>query len=563
MNPLGKLSFLPSPASLWTFEVTPDLTMRLKRIFPRLRQERGSTLRIKHAPDIAADIEWVLQRYPLEIEAGTFDYLRREAAAYREKLTRMDAVMTAPARPGAFPLAFPPRDYQALGAALYLEQGYLLLADMVGLGKTITAIATFTDPRTLPALVVVKAHLPKQWRDEIARFLPGVRVHIIKSSAPYELPPAEVYIVTYSKLAGQWGALAEKCRSVVFDEIQELRLPESKKYEAAESLTAVVPFRLGLSATPIYNYGSEAWSVFNLLCPGALGSKSEFEREWCGWGGVVSDPDALGSYLRNQKMMLRRTRKEIGRELPPIIRYVQEAEFDAKVYEQGISSADALARLVLTGTFLERGQAARQFDLELRQATGLAKAPFVAELVRMLVESGEQVFLGGWHRAVYDVWRERLKDLNPVFFTGSESPAEKEAAKQAFIEGRSKVLIMSLRSGAGTNGLQDVCSVAVLGEMDWSPAVHEQFIGRLARDGQDCSVQVFIPVAPVGCDPTMASVLGLKQAQATGIVDMGAEVAVDFVETDPQRLKQLAKDFLKSRGITLPEPAETLELVSA
>ena len=145
----------------------------------------------------------------------------------------------------------------------------------------------------------------------------------------------------------------------------------------------------------------------------------------------------------------------------------------------------------------------------------------------------------------------------------SESAAQKEEARQAFISGKSKVLIMSLRSGAGTNGLQDVCSVAVLGEMDWSPAVHEQFIGRLARDGQDCSVQVFIPVAPVGCDPTMASVLGLKQAQATGLVDMGAEVAVDFVETDPQRLKQLAKDFLKSRGITLPEPAETLELVSA
>jgi hypothetical protein len=47
----------------------------------------------------------------------------------------------------------------------------------------------------------------------------------------------------------------------------------------------------------------------------------------------------------------------------------------------------------------------------LRQATGIAKAPFVADFVRLLVESGEKVLLYGWHREVYSIWRDKLKDL--------------------------------------------------------------------------------------------------------------------------------------------------------
>lgn len=54
----------------------------------------------------------------------------------------------------------------------------------------------------------------------------------------------------------------------------------------------------------------------------------------------------------------------------------------------------------------------------MRQATGIAKAPYVLEFVRMLVESGESVMLYGWHRDVYNIWLERLAEFNPVMYTG-------------------------------------------------------------------------------------------------------------------------------------------------
>lgn len=540
---------------VWVITTTPDVTMRIKRIFPRVQQPVATILRLTDTDEIANELEWVRARYPFDMVVDDTQRLTVKAQAYRDHQARLDKLLSAPADMPEFKLALPVRSYQQVAAALMLAQQYLMLADEVGLGKTASAIATMTDKKTLPALVVVQAHLPKQWVKEVRKFLPDLVCHIVKQRAEYPLPPAHVYIISYSKLDAWWGFLAMKVRTVIYDEIQELRRPESKKYEAAKHLREKVSYVMGLSATPIYNYGDEVWNVLSLLKVDPIGSRDEFLQEWCEYIGNdkwrVKDPDALGHYLRNQKIMLRRTRKDVGRELPPVIRYVQDAEFDEAIYNQGVSAADALARTILNGSFIERGQAAREFDLKLRQATGLAKAPYVAELVKMLVDSGERVLLGGWHLAVYDIWRDRLRELKPVFFTGQESESQKNAAKEAFLKGESKVLVMSLRSGAGTDGLQHACSCVVLGEMDWSPSVHEQFIGRVARDGQQSSVQVFIPVAPVGSDPTMASVLGLKESQSTGILDLGTKAAPDFVETDPQRIRQLAINYLKSRNLPL------------
>lgn len=556
MKTFGNLSHHAS-IGVWLLSSTPDIIMRVHRIFPRMSRRDARTLVAKHTREMANDLEWMLQRYPLECASLT--HLKETAQDYRDSQARLFELDRSVPPVGRFTMALPAREYQAHAAALYLEQGFLLIGDVVGLGKTVSAIASFTDARTLPALVVVKAHLPKQWKEEIERFMPASRVHIITRSEPYTLPPADVYIISYHKLTGWWGDLAKACKSVVFDEVQELRLMDSKKYRSAKSMCEEIPFRLGLSATPIHNYGGEVWAIYNLLAPDALGGLGEFAREWCSGGGrhtVVNDPDALGHYLRNQHLFIRRTRKEVGRELPVVTRFVQEIPYDEAVYQKAVSSADELAKIILTGSFMERGQAAREFDLKLRQATGIAKAPYVAELVRMLVQSGEKVLLAGWHRAVYDVWRDRLKDLRPAFFTGEETAAQKEASRTGFISGETDLLIMSLRSGAGINGLQMVCSVVVFGELDWTPAVHEQFIGRLARDGQDTPVQVFFPVIPAGCDPTMASVLGLKRAQSTGIVDLGADIedGREFTETDHTRVKQLARDFLIAMGQAVPEP---------
>ena len=180
-------------------------------------------------------------------------------------------------------------------------------------------------------------------------------------------------------------------------------------------------------------------------------------------------------------------------------------------------------------------------------ATGVAKAAKVAAFVRMLVEGGEQVLLGGWHRDVYDIWQDHLSDLGIVFYTGSESQSRKIKAKAAFVSGQARIMAMSLRSGAGLDGLQHCCRTVVFGELDWSPMVHRQFIGRVRRPGQTETVDTYYLNTDGGSDPAIVETLGLKSSQAHGIIDPFADTSSPNIEPDVSRITRLAKQLLRNQ----------------
>lgn len=303
------------------------------------------------------------------------------------------------------------------------------------------------------------------------------------------------------------------------------------------------------TGTPVYNYGDEMHHVMQIIAPDMLGTEEEFKREWCreGYGKpLVADPAALGTYLRDQGLMLYRTRADVGRELPEVSRIEHAIDIDGNTLNNLTGDAADLARTILdtTGTVtnFDRMQAAGDLDWKLRHATGVAKAPFVADFVRMLVESGEPVVLFGWHRAVYDIWLERLANLNPAMYTGSETGARKINNANLFLDGHTDLLIMSLRSAAGLDGLQERCKVCVFGELDWSPGVHAQAIGRIHRDGQTDPVLAYFLVAESGSDPVVADVLNIKRQQADPILDPNAE-KIETVDTS-HRVRLLAEAFL-------------------
>jgi superfamily II DNA or RNA helicase len=546
----------------WNIETEPHVRIRLKRIFGKLGHHNHGVIQLSHSPETCRDLEWFCQRYPHTLDEESDHTLRAGARQHRDTILRLDRIIDPDYRARPFSLTFPPRSYQAKEAEIYLTNGFLLIADDVGLGKTVSAICSFTDRRTLPALVVTLTHLPFQWEDEIRKFAPLLRTHIIKKGTPYELPRfmergPDVLIVNYHKLSGWVEVLSKYCNSIVFDEIQELRHAKSgegpqktAKYSAAEAIAANCSYRLGLSATPIYNYGAEMYNVLSVLKPGVLGSWSEFVAEWCGTvdhrGLRIRDPKAFGAYCREQFLMIRHTREEVGRELPPVIRVPHRIGSDREALDSVENSAAELARIILQQNETERGrkwQASEMLNNMLRQATGIAKAPYVADFVRLLVESGEKVVLCGWHREVYAVWNAKLKDLNPMMYTGSETAAEKLKAKDAFTKGEANILILSLRSGAGLDGLQDVASSIVFGELDWSPGVHEQCIGRVARDGQKKSVVAYFLVAEDGADPVIAETLGLKREQIEGIRNPNQDL-IEKLDVSGDRARKLAEFYL-------------------
>jgi SNF2 family DNA or RNA helicase len=562
----------------WLIAGEPFVKTRLKRVFPRAPQQAADVIRLSATPENSRELKWFLQRYPMDIDRP--DMLDRLAAQHVETERSLAALMAGHVPPADIMLAEPPRQYQTFAAQMLEIKGGYLLADDLGLGKTVSAICGMVEQGNLPVLVVCPAHLPRQWAAMIKRFAPALSTHILKKGTPYDLTPKrrkptgqadllppdlpDVIITSYHKLRGWAETLAGVAQYVVFDECQALRSPGTGIHVAATYVASRARRRLGLSATPIYNYGHEFHHVISVLAPDCLGDYSEFIREWCtaeaGGKARLSDAKEFGAYLRREGIMLRRTRADVGRELPELSKIIHEVEADSAALDALKSDAVALAKIVLRHNEQFRGekmQAAGEFDALMRQATGIAKAPYVAEFVKLLLDSGEPIVLFGWHRAVYGIWMEALASFNPVMYTGSESANQKAEAIGAFLSGEARVLIMSLRSGAGVDGLQGYCNTVVFGELDWSPGVHEQCVGRVHRDGQDAPCAAYFLLSDSGADPIMAEVLGVKREQIESVRNPDSALA-ERINTGENNIQRLARDFLARRGEAVPAaPAVT------
>jgi SNF2 family DNA or RNA helicase len=291
------------------------------------------------------------------------------------------------------------------------------------------------------------------------------------------------------------------------------------------------------------------WNVMDIINPTVLGTKEEFREEWCS-GRIVTDPDALGTYLRDQHAMVRRTKKDVSGQTPPVIPVVIPVDVDMNIMREAEAEARELAIQATTGQWNERGNAARQLDLRLRQKTGVAKAPFVADGIAAILDSGVQkILVACWHREVYDILMQRLRAYDPVMYTGSETSSQKQMSVFRFTQGESRVMLISLRSGRGLDGLQQYCSDVAIAELDWSGQVHEQVVGRLDRDGQESyPVNAYYFVTDNGSDPTMMAVNGIKRDQSDGITDPGVEREQVDYEQEETRIQLLIRAYSPTRA---------------
>lgn len=549
MRTYGRLRYAENEAGrgFWCVDkLAPHVSIAFKRLFKKIRMDRDSFI-LSDTDDLREDLHWFMLRYPFE----TKEIARLEEGIARQKrrAADRDAILDLEWTPGElarFNDGKAPYLYQAQAAEVALTNPDLLLVDDAGLGKTVSTFAVAADPRCpLPMAIVVEPHIARQWSRRASEFT-NLRTHIIKQMSPYTLPSADLYIFSYSKLAG-WPSVFDsgKFKSVAYDEIQKLRHGTSTNMgHAAHVLSSRAQLRLGLTATPIYNYGDEIYTIMDYIHPGLLGDRDEFRREWCGGEKGVKDPDALGSFLQESGFMLRRDEDHpsVDASMPPPNILDFELDWDDAAVEKEEELLRRLATTVLRGRFEESGQAARELDVRMRHLTGVAKARQVALYVEMLLRENEKVALIGWHRDVYDIWLGHLARFNPVLYTGSETAAGKDRSVRQFVEGDSRVFIGSLRSGAGLDDIQYACWQMVFGELDWSPQVHYQWLRRLRRPGQTQQVTGHFLHTNGGSDPVLMSMLGRKSDQSRGIVDPGKELKQRHV--DVSRVKALARYVL-------------------
>ncbi|MEE8392303.1 MAG: DEAD/DEAH box helicase, partial [Anaerolineae bacterium] len=186
------------------------------------------------------------------------------------------------------------RPYQTRGYSwlIFLRKWGLgaCLADDMGLGKTIQAIVLLLRERERaqdpipPSLVICPTSVVGNWKREIARFGPELRVMVHHGSERTrgetfvtEAQAHDVVISTYGLARRDVDDLRQVSWSdVILDEAQNIKNPHAKQTQAIRSLPAAN--RVALTGTPVENRLSELWSIMQFLNPGFLGSQTGFRK---------------------------------------------------------------------------------------------------------------------------------------------------------------------------------------------------------------------------------------------------------------------------------------------
>ena len=544
LESIGTLEYvLDKYSKAWTWKVTGERAVRMiSRLIPSAWYgENAGEVIIPDTVESVRQIKIIHDRYPLVILSKT---------EWQRKLTR-----TLPPPPAFKPIRHKLKrakaggqfrgrllNFQKEGLDFLLKSsGNALLADEMGLGKTVQTLAyAATEKHAFPMLVVAPLVTLNNWESEIAKFLKrksrngriiengSPSVEMIRTGKRAALPKSDIYLINYELLYKRRADLAETgMRTIVCDEVHNLRSKTTQKYKAVKELAALDPikYRIGLSGTPIYNHGSEIWPIINIIKPGLLGSFKEFCEYFCyvDTKGKAIVLESKRASLRNElqkHVMLRRRKSDVLKELKDKVRYKEVVAADSDYYlkELGKIWTKLTAEQRDAKDEFERSASYQRAIKSERQIAGIAKMPHVINFVRNIMEIEESVVVFCHHRVIHKMLNESLREFSPVSIIGGQTDAVRTEQIARFQNGSSKLMIAGIRAGnVGIN--LTAARYVIFAELDWSPAVHRQAEDRLHRIGQKNSVFAYYLIGSGTLDDHVASVLVDKSYEIDEIMD--------------------------------------------
>jgi superfamily II DNA or RNA helicase len=396
-----------------------------------------------------------------------------------------------------------------------------ILADDMGLGKTVQALCSLRG-RTL---VVCPTSVLHNWMREAERFRPGLKLCLYHGPSRTLDPDADLVMTSYALLRIDQQILChESWGTVVLDEAQAIKNPESQVAQAAFRLQAET--RFALTGTPIENRLDELWSQLHFTCPGLLGGRSDFQTR-------IARPLSYGEpgvaeqlRRRIRPFVLRRLKSEVAPELPPrteiVLRSVLSEE-ERSIYDvvRAASRAKVAEALQAGGVMV-----ALEALLRLRQACCHASLVPGQHLERsnkltLLMETLTRVVAAGHKALVFSQWTSLLDLVEPLlqaeelaFERLDGSTRDRAGVVQRFQDtGGPPVLLLSLKAGGVGLNLTAADHVFLLDPW-WNPATEDQAADRAHRIGQDRPVVVCRLVAQDTVEERILALQERKRALA-------------------------------------------------
>ena len=434
-------------------------------------------------------------------------------------------------------LGFEPFDYQLQAAQTVLRRmrGRAILADEVGLGKTIEAGLVLSELRIRGladrSLVLAPAGLTRQWQEELERKF-ALPTMIVQGGGGRPVPDRGYQPVVIASLAAarrepQASALtAGRWDVVIMDEAHRLRNARSASGKLARALSA--RYLLLLTATPVENRLQDLYELVSLVAPGLLGTLTQFRSEH-GSGDPGAPRNVARLRTRTREVMVRHRRSEVSLMLPQrlaetVLVVPTEAEetlyadIGARIRREA-QGATQSRKLTLRSLARQAGSSSAAAaptlakigwqDLASRACsiTAFSKLTALAALLRRYSPKKVLVFTA-FRQTQQALARElSAQDMPFAIYHGSLSRGDKERAIAAF---RDEVPVLLSTESAGEGRNLQFCHVLVNVDLPWNPMQIEQRLGRLHRVGQDSDVLVTNLVARGTIEERILHVLEAK-----------------------------------------------------
>lgn len=411
--------------------------------------------------------------------------------------------------------------------ALFEMDGKALLADEVGLGKTIEVGMILKEMHYRETddsvLILTPAQLAKQWQAEMQEKF-GLEF-VCNYDSEFEGFDAHNHIIAsidtaksnryrHSVLAREWDVL-------VLDEAHYVKNEETDRYDLIDKLT--YDYAFFLTATPIQNELTDLYNIVSLLRPGLFGSRDTFHHYFVN---------------RNQETLVNRDelQKRLGQVMIRNRREDADIDFtdriiDTRTFEPSAAEMDlynSVSDYVREAYSQDQGQ---KLVLMLLQKEVVSSPAALEQTIRMQLEDRNELTHRNELRTILDkieaidtvtkqerlfdiveearehvdmgrvivftqfrpTQREVIKALDKQGYTthafhGGHSSQEKEDIVERFEE-EGGVLVSTDAMSEGRN-LQ-FCNIMVNYDLSWNPMRVEQRIGRIHRIGQKREVYIF------------------------------------------------------------------------
>jgi len=409
-------------------------------------------------------------------------------------------------------------------------RGRVLLADEVGLGKTVEAGMALKEyllrGMVERVLVLVPASLVGQWREELET---KFDIACVTTSDPllrgdparfWAAPRIIASLALSRRREHVERILAQSFDLVIVDEAHHLRDRSSQSYKLVDGLTK--RFLLLLSATPVQNNLIELYNLLTLLKPGIFKTQKEFRSAYMTAGKPLqpANPERLRDLMRDA--MIRNTRAVVALKLPrrhASTRYVDPTPEEQAAYLElaariralvadresrnrllahhllGAAGSSPAAASVAIARFAARHDSDPTWEALAERWAAFGSGGKELALLELLARNPDEkklVFLH--HRETMSSLADLLaqKGIEFARFEGGLSGPDKDAAIADFRE-RVPVLLCTESGGEGRN--IQFCNTLINFDVPWNPMAIEQRIGRIDRIGQSREVFVFNLVA--------------------------------------------------------------------